>query len=263
MNKQERLDVFKEELSFIKNPQYKLLAENILENVPQYFFEIPASTSGKYHPAISLGDGGLVRHTKMVAKLMITLYNLKMWEFTDNQKDLLLIAAMSHDMIKKGDNKTAHTVKNHAEYAVAFVIKCIRNCIISNILPDTDNYFLDSENDIHKYLIMPIETHMGEWGEKDTVPVQYPTTEPDKLLHVCDYLASKKFISIEITQEEIQKTTPKTEDMTLGFGKYRDKTFQEVKQIDLPYLKWCYNNLESEALREKVTKFLKEEKLIK
>ena len=52
--------------SLIKTEKIREFVLNFLENeVPEYFKTIPASSSGKYHPASSLGEGGLVLCSKI------------------------------------------------------------------------------------------------------------------------------------------------------------------------------------------------------
>ena len=46
-------EMFQTEIGYIKNPKY---AENIgiiIDLLPDYFFEVPASSTGKYHPKFS------------------------------------------------------------------------------------------------------------------------------------------------------------------------------------------------------------------
>ena len=72
----EKKDYFKKELSYIKNKNIKDSCETMIGLLPDYFFQIPASSTGKYHPKFTLGDGGLVRHVKvavLIAKDLLTL----------------------------------------------------------------------------------------------------------------------------------------------------------------------------------------------
>ena len=58
---------FEREIALIKNEDYRKFIIDYLDNeCPSYFWEIGASSSGKYHPKFSQGEGGLVRHTKAV-----------------------------------------------------------------------------------------------------------------------------------------------------------------------------------------------------
>ena len=67
-------DIFKVELDKFKDNDIRVSAETILEMMPDYFYEIPASSSGKYHPAFSLGDGGLVRHVKVAMRILEEMF---------------------------------------------------------------------------------------------------------------------------------------------------------------------------------------------
>jgi len=60
------MEIFEKELSQMTDSKAKEFTKQCLEKLPEYFFEVPASTTGKYHPEFSLGEGGLVRHTPMV-----------------------------------------------------------------------------------------------------------------------------------------------------------------------------------------------------
>ena len=59
-----KVEIFNKEYTYIKNKKYIDNLKIMIELLPDYFFNVPASSTGKYHPEFSLGDGGLVRHTK-------------------------------------------------------------------------------------------------------------------------------------------------------------------------------------------------------
>ena len=48
---------------------WKELAKELILDMPEYVWTIPASSSGKYHPESDLGTGGLIRHMMSVAKI--------------------------------------------------------------------------------------------------------------------------------------------------------------------------------------------------
>ena len=64
-----KVNVFEKEINYVKNPRYKESAKKLIELLPDYFFEVPASSTGKYHPSFALNNGGLVRHTKVAVRL--------------------------------------------------------------------------------------------------------------------------------------------------------------------------------------------------
>jgi hypothetical protein len=46
-----KLKVFKTELEAVQNPTIRKFAEKIVSNLPDYFIETAASSTGKYHPS--------------------------------------------------------------------------------------------------------------------------------------------------------------------------------------------------------------------
>lgn len=64
---------FNKEISYIKNERIRNSLITILDLLPDYFYHIPASSTGKYHPEFTLGDKGLVRHTKAAVRIAYEL----------------------------------------------------------------------------------------------------------------------------------------------------------------------------------------------
>ena len=97
-------EVFNTELSFIKDENIINSCATILDLLPDYFYVIPASSTGKYHPEFSLGDGGLVRHVKVATRLMKELIDNPSYtnNYTEHEKDLMLMSIIIHDGLKDG-----------------------------------------------------------------------------------------------------------------------------------------------------------------
>lgn len=184
---------FKTELEFIKNKEYRKSAESLLELVPDYFFEVPASSTGKYHPEFALGEGGLLRHTKVALKIGKEILSLEYTNtlFTEREKDLLLIAIMFHDTRKSGYPKEKYTRFDHPLLAAKFI---------------EENKNLTSLNDDDiMFISKAISSHMGQWNTNSYSKVVLPKPE-DKysfFVHSCDYLASRKFINVNFDNNEI------------------------------------------------------------
>ena len=49
-----KTEEFGKELNLIGDAERRLFVSRCLENVADYFFEVPASSTGKYHPSYSL-----------------------------------------------------------------------------------------------------------------------------------------------------------------------------------------------------------------
>ena len=97
---------FSIELSYIKDDRIRKSCETILDMLPDYFYEIPASSTGKYHPSFSLGKGGLVRHVKVATRIANDLFEDPSFKskYTRNEKDVMLMTLILHDSLKSGLN---------------------------------------------------------------------------------------------------------------------------------------------------------------
>lgn len=143
------------------------------ECVPLSFYIQPASSSGKYHPSYSLGVGGLVRHTLATLKLAKMLFPL--YKFSEKEEDTVLAALALHDIAKPDK---------------------LHPLMVEQILyPLREKYYSKIEK-----VIPLIESHMGVWDQFGKLP--RPKSTLQKFVHLCDYLASRKSIIIEINERE-------------------------------------------------------------
>ena len=124
----DKVKVFEKEIEYIKNLNLIEPFKRMIELLPDYFFEIPASSTGKYHPSYALGTGGLVRHTKVAVRIAKELLdnNSLGHKFTDDEKDLLIISIMIHDGLKHGIEKSEYTVFDHPLQISKFIKE---NCL--------------------------------------------------------------------------------------------------------------------------------------
>ena len=182
-----------DEIDTLQDIDNKRFAYALLSNVPDYFFSVPASSSGKYHPSNDLGNGGLVRHSISVARMLDHLLEPDgYYDFDDEQKELLKIAALFHDCMKSGTQeeyeKGKHTKFLHPLYAANF------------IMTTAINYGYSYEKALLIY--NAVISHMGQWNtskqEGGMLPV--PKTPDQKVLHLADYLASRKDINFEFDE---------------------------------------------------------------
>lgn len=188
----DRLDIFKTELSYIRNPKIKEFTEKALNSLPEYFFSIPASSTGKYHPSYALGEGGLVRHTQAAVRIAIELFRTDIFIYTDDEKDLLISSLILHDGCKSGLDHSKYTLTEHPLIVAKFIKQ-------NNDILDETNINIIATN---------IESHMGKWdydykNKKKVLP--NPKNKMQRFVHMCDYLASRKCLefnfNIETTRE--------------------------------------------------------------
>ena len=185
-----KIDYFKEEIDYIRNEDYKKDLITLIGLLPSYFFKVPASSTGKYHPRFAQGEGGLYRHTKVVSKIVMEMLEIED-RFTSLDKDLIVIASVMHDGFKYGKKKEQYTRFDHPLIASEVIMKN-QNKLIMNI------------NDLRK-LCMMIESHMGKYNKdyngNEVLPL--PRNEMERFLNRCDYLASRKFLNIEFNNDLI------------------------------------------------------------
>ena len=182
-----KVEVFKKEFSYIANESYATDAKYLVDSLPDYFFEVPASSTGKYHPKYTLGEGGLVRHTKSAVRIAYELLSNPLigGKYTSREKDLMIMALILHDGMKSGQEKSQYTKTEHPLY------------ISKHIKDNKDNLKMNDE-DI-AFVCSVIESHMGPWNKdfdgNEVLPI--PKTKYQNFVHMCDYLASRKFINVE------------------------------------------------------------------
>ena len=185
--------IFNNELELIKNNRLRRSCEVLLNELPDYFYEIPASSTGKYHPKFALGEGGLVRHTKVAVRIAYEIIKTQSIGnvFTDDEKDLILISLMLHDGLKEGFPKEKYTKFDHPILAANFV-------------KDKANLTKLTSEEV-KLISTNISSHMGEWNKSDysDVTLPLPKNKYQKMVHMCDLLASRKFINVEFDGNDI------------------------------------------------------------
>lgn len=242
--KEDRIKLFINELNDITEEKIRKFAEILIENADDYFFEIAASTTGKYHPQFDLGVGGLVRHTRCVAFMAECEAKSRM--FSEHDTNLLIVAALAHDIKKLGDGSGQYTVGDHPKWASDYVMATFENN--KSLLTKKDATTISS-------IVM---SHMGQWGQKDGMPL--PKTELEKALQAADYIASRKEIlgfDFRPTDNvsgfgEKTDTTPQKQtysnpgDYVFTFGKNSGKSIKEVYEIEKDnmqkgYLMWMVN----------------------
>lgn len=169
----------------IKNEELREFAHFCIGNIPAYFWSIPASSSGKYHPVTDLGEGGLVRHSLMVYRIALDL--LTQNDITDTTFcDMVKFAALFHDCCKAGahNDPAPNTVHEHPTLAVILLSE-----IADSFQPTK------ALEEILAEICGAIETHMGRWTTSKYSSIELPTpeTELEKLVHTADYIASRKY----------------------------------------------------------------------
>ncbi len=221
----ERYD-FSKEINKIQEPTIRRFVEEALKIIPDYFWRIPASASGRFHPLDTLGEGGLVLHTLRVFYLVEEL--AKVFLLKNERLDIVRAAAILHDSYKHGVKDEGHGDKEHPFYPRIHLKK------ISHLTP-----YFDEIMDV-------IETHQGRWGIE---PVRMPKTREQWVLHIADFIASRNFVYIRLEGYEppefeslpyLDKGLEETIKEYLDLRSQRqkiEKRMEELKKIVLEKLK--------------------------
>ena len=227
---------FKRELTWIKNEDIKELFVVCRNNAPDYFYCIPASTSGKYHAEYELSLGGLYRHSLGVARFMHHFLSIEQYarEFTEREQDLLILGCCFHDVLKCGTNGSSYTVQDHPLQGALYVKE--QNAKFKSPLQEEEMDFVCAA----------MSSHMGEWNKskagKEILPK--PETLAQQLLHLADLLASRKDLEVhfgfdEEFEDEVTEPELTEEDVIITFGKYKGVNFTALKR-DADYVRWLW-----------------------
>ena len=191
-----KVEVFKQELEYIKNERIRRSAEILIDLVPDYFFTVPASSTGKYHPSFSQGEGGLLRHTKVATIIGKEVLSLEYTNnlYTEDEKDILLLGIMLHDTQKLGNPEERYTRFDHPLLAAEFI--------------EQNKEKTELKEEEIKLIKRVISSHMGQWNKSNysSVELPKPSDKYEFFVHMCDYLSSKKFLEVSFDEQNKIKT---------------------------------------------------------
>lgn len=184
----DKIKAFSKEIGYINDIRLMDDAKFLVGILPDYFFEVDASSTGKYHPKYAAGEMGLARHVKAAVKMAVELLDNPIIgkPYSQRDRDLIIIALLVHDGLKYGKEKTdKYTKFDHPILA-------------SNYVKENRNSLKMSDEDIAKLCAM-VESHMGPWNVSNysNVVLPVPKAPMEKFVHMCDYLASRRFINLE------------------------------------------------------------------
>lgn len=238
----EKANIFNPILNTFENEDIKNFAKECIETIPDYFWNVGASSTGKYHPQYALGDLGLARHTCALVRFLNHILNIDCYknDFTSRERDLLRVAGIMHDSRKSG---------NDEDFARSKFTKFDHPFLAANEVRTTIGFIPEEEVEL---VANTIESHMGQWNTDKRSRVILPTPEDkhQKLLHLADYLASRKDIEILFDDYETpKKEIPKLEDYIFTFGKHNGEKLVDVAKTDTGYIAWAKENMTREPVK--------------
>lgn len=171
-------DLLFKRLSLINDERKRQFTKLCLLMAPDYFWRVPASSTGKYHPMFAAGEGGLVRHTLAAIEIAEELFPAYPPLGRLPHRDDVLVALFLHDTLKRGVDNAEYTRDDHPFTPAGYYRKH------QDVIGHRD----------YKRIMSYIATHMGIWTPGGRTPARKwgYRISPAEFVHLCDYLASRK-----------------------------------------------------------------------
>ena len=223
-------------LATITNEDIREFAKVLIEALPSYVWEVGASSTGKYHPAYSLGVGGLMRHQIAVVRFLNYFFELEQYntKFTSREIDLMKVAGLVHDGRKSGEQ---------ADYERGKFTKFDHPIQMANVIRGYEGQYLN--HDELEFIAHCIESHMGQWStdKKSSVVLPKPMDDYQCFVHLADYLASRKDLTMAFDNIETPQVAPTNiDDYVVNFGKHKGTKLVDLYNKDRSYCMWLKEN---------------------
>jgi uncharacterized protein (DUF3820 family) len=224
-------------LATIVNDDIREFATVLVDNLPSYIWEVGASSTGKYHPAYSLGVGGLMRHQIAVVRFLNFFFELEQYSvpFGSRKMDLMRVAGLVHDGRKSGEQ---------VDYERSKYTKFDHPLQMAKVVRSYDGKYLN--HDELEFIAHCIESHMGQWStdKKNSTVLPKPEDVYQHFVHLADYLASRKDLTMAFDNVETAKatTTASVDDYIITFGKYKGTKLVDLYNKDRGYCMWLKEN---------------------
>lgn len=240
-------------LATIVNDDIREFAKVLVEGLPSYIWEVGASSTGKYHPAYSLGQGGLMRHQIAVVRFLNYFFELEQYKtpLGDRKMDLMRVAGLVHDGRKSGEQ---------TDYERSKFTKFDHPIQMANVIRSYDGKYLN-HNEL-EFIAHCVESHMGQWcsDRKSSTVLPKPLDVYQHFVHLADYLASRKDLTMAFEGYEQPKVElPDVNEYVLNFGRHNGKKLIDVYKYHRDYIDWCKENIHREPLMSLIKQLEKQE----
>ncbi len=186
-------EMFKTELNYIKDEKLRKALIELLKILPDYWYRVPASSTGKYHPEYALGESGLLRHSKAAMRIGYELLCDPSigGKYAEHERDLMLLSLLVHDGLKSGNPEEKYTRFDHPILMANYVLE------------NASKIGLNEED--AKFCADVIKTHMGDWtvDYNGNEILEKPKTKYQNFVHMADYLASRKCLLVPFNGNDI------------------------------------------------------------
>lgn len=164
-------EVFEDIINQIHDEKIKKFVRACLSEMPEAFLEMPASTSGKYHPKEATEKGGLVWHVQRACWFGFHLMQANKLDNDDIKGDIILASLLLHDIGKKEHYKNyweyvdhpktgAKMIEKHKHMLPERVFKLIQGCVLHHMGPFGGKFF---KKDMSKYNLLEIIVYFADY----------------------------------------------------------------------------------------------------
>lgn len=240
MTEDQKVAVFQPLLDKFETEEIRLYCADMIKKIPDYIFDMPSSTSGKYHNKIQCLPHGQVYHIIMFAEILNYLLALKCNKEkfkSPRQRDAMRCVPYFHDAIKCGWDGSSYTVHEHPILAGTWVRE-----------EKTEH---DIDDTAKEAIARMCERHSGEFTsfQKSKTILPEPENEMERMIHMCDILSSRNNIDMQ-PPEYLQDIFADTnidikfdETYTMPFGKYVGQKLIDIYNNKPDYIDWLENNI--------------------
>ena len=254
MTEEQKIAVFRPLLDKFETEQMRLYCMDMIKQIPDYIFDMPSSTSGKYHNKTQCEPHGQIYHIIMFAEILNYRLALKCNQEkfkSATQRDAMRCVPIFHDAVKCGWEGSTYTVHEHPMLAGTWV----REAIVEH----------DIDEKAKEAIARMCERHSGEWtsSKKSKVILPEPENAMEVMIHECDILSSRNNIDMQPPEylndifDDLNKPLEFDEDYKLTFGKHSGQRLIDVYKSAPDYVAWCEENLHKPDLL-KMIKAMKE-----
>lgn len=240
MTEEQKVAVFQPLLDKFETKEMKLYCTDMIKTIPDYIFEMPSSTSGKYHNATQCFPHGQVYHIVMFAEILNYLLDLKCNKEkfkSAQQRDAMRCVPYFHDAVKCGWEGNQWTVHHHPMLAGAWV----RESTVEH----------DIDEKVKEAIARMCERHSGEFtiSKRSDVVLPEPENEMERMIHMCDILSSRNNIDMlppEYLKEifgDADTTIEFDENYVMPFGQFKGVKLIDVYKSKPDYVEWLENNI--------------------
>lgn len=187
-----------------------------------------------------------MRHQIAVVRFLNFFLELEQYssKMTSRERDLVRLAGLVHDGRKSGTQedyeKSKYTKFNHP-------------LLMADVIRSFDGQYLN--HDEIELVADAISKHMGQWStdKKSSVELPKPNNKFARMVHVADYLASRKCLTMDFSDFSMD-AEPLTfdENFVMPFGRHAGMRLIDIYEQIPDYVEWMEKNIHKRDILDKI-----------